>query len=85
MSDSATTTTRPCEHGEPRGCAACPLCRQDGCELCHRGTRVLSGPERVFTLRLPTDLHEALRQRAKAEDRRLAQTVRAALRAYLGS
>jgi len=46
---------------------------------------VLSGPERVFTLRLPTDLHEALRQRAKAEDRRLAQTVRAALRAYLGS
>jgi len=42
-------------------------------------------PDRAFTLRLPGDLHAALTRRAKEEDRRLAQTARAALRAYLAS
>lgn len=40
-------------------------------------------PDVQYTVRLPQGLHEALRIRAKAEDRRLAQTVRAALRDYL--
>lgn len=84
MSGSATTTTvRVCEHGEERGCAACALCRRDGCEICR--PTALDEESRVFALRLPVDLHEALKRRAKAEDRRMAQTVRVALRAYLSS
>jgi len=83
VSGSATTTTvQVCGHGEERGCAACALCRRVGCTVCRPSA---DGAERVFALRLPADLHEALKQRAKAEDRRMAQTVRAALRAYLAS
>lgn len=81
---SATTTAvRPCEHGEPRGCGFCPLCRRGGCEVCRPAEG--DAESRVFALRLPVDLHEALKQRAKADDRRMAQTVRVALRAYLAS
>lgn len=39
----------------------------------------------MFALRLPVHLHEALKRRARADDRRMAQTVRVALRAYLAS
>ena len=49
-----------------------------------RATSETEPPDVMYTVRLPQDLHEALRIRAKAEDRRLAQTVRAALREYLG-
>ncbi len=84
MDDGATTTkARPCDHGELAGCAKCALCRDHGCERCYRGRPVYGGPDRLFTLRLPADLHDALKARAKAEDRRLAQTFRAALRTYL--
>ena len=41
------------------------------------------GAERVFTLCLPRELFDELTARARAEDRRLAQTFRTALRAYL--
>lgn len=83
MTDAVATPTRACEHGEPRGCTACALCRRGGCALCRPAA--VDEAERNFTLRLPPDLHEALKRRAKAEDRRLAQTVRAALREYLAS
>ncbi len=76
---------QPCEHGEPRGCAACALCRRLGCEVCRPAADDVEGASRVFALRLPVELHEALKRRAAAEDRRMAQTVRVALRAYLAS
>jgi predicted DNA-binding protein len=34
-------------------------------------------------VRLPTELHEAVRTRAREEDRTMAQTIRVALRYYL--
>lgn len=83
MSSSATTTVRTCEHGEEGGCSSCALCRRSGCQVCQPFH--LDGESRVFALRLPADLHEALKRRARAEDRRMAQTLRVALRAYLGS
>lgn len=84
MSDVPTTTEAlACEHGDPGGCAACGLCRHHGCSGCYYGRPTFNGPDRVFTLRLPGDLHDALKARAKADDRRLAQTFRAALRTYL--
>lgn len=75
MADAATTATeqQPCGHGGASDCVVC-------------GQLALSvEPDRAFTLRLPGDLHAALTRRAKEEDRRLAQTARAALRAYLAS
>lgn len=84
MNDAVATPTIACEHGEPRGCTGCALCRRGGCAMC-RPRSVVDEGEVNFTLRLPADLHGELKQRAKAEDRRLAQTVRAALRAYLAS
>lgn len=83
MNDAVATPTRACEHGEPRGCTGCALCRHQGCTMCRPGS--VDESEVNFTLRLPADLHGELKLRAKAEDRRLAQTVRAALRAYLAS
>ena len=84
VSASATTTAvQPCEHGEPRGCTSCALCRRCGCEVCQPCE--VDGESRVFALRLPVHLHEALKRRARADDRRMAQTVRVALRAYLAS
>jgi hypothetical protein len=85
--DDGVTTTRayPCEHGEPGGCTACALCRHNGCARCDSGQVTSGEPDRLYTLRLPADLHEALKVRAKADDRRLAQTFRAALRTYLKS
>lgn len=47
------------------------------------GTAHSAATDRLFTVRLPVALHDALRARAQQEDRRLAQTLRAALRAYL--
>ncbi len=38
---------------------------------------------RPIVVRVPTDLDEALRERAAFEDRGLAQVIRQALRAYL--
>jgi predicted HicB family RNase H-like nuclease len=73
---------RVCGHEEPHTSRVCLLCRQHSCERCPSAP-VSGGPERIFTLRLPSDLHAALTLRAKAEDRRLAQIFRAALRAYL--
>jgi hypothetical protein len=42
-------------------------------------------PERdhTVTLRLPAAMHEALRERADAEDRTVSQVLRVAARAYL--
>lgn len=39
--------------------------------------------ERTMTLRLPDELHAQLRERAKAEDRSIAQVIRVATRHYL--
>lgn len=36
-------------------------------------------------VRLPADLHEAVRARAGEEDRTMAQTIRVALRYYLSN
>jgi hypothetical protein len=80
-----TTSAYPCEHGDPGGCSACALCRHNGCALCGHGQATSEEPDRLYTLRLPAALHEALKVRAKADDRRLAQTFRAALRLYLHS
>lgn len=41
--------------------------------------------ERVVNVRLPADLHCAVQNRAKAEDRTMAQTIRVAIRHYLQS
>lgn len=38
---------------------------------------------RPMYVRLPTDLHDAVKQRAGQEDRTMAQTIRVALRFYL--
>jgi len=86
MSGTAATTPAAaveCAHGEPRGCASCPLCARYGCKHCLQVDEPVIGPTVVFTTRLPADLHAALKAKAKAEDRRASQTVRAALRAYL--
>jgi len=81
---STTTPARPCDHGEPAGCHNCPLCRHHGCSGCYYGRPTYGGGgDRLYTLRLPVDLHEALKERALADDRRLAQTFRDALRTYL--
>jgi hypothetical protein len=84
MSDASTTTEAlTCEHGEPGGCGTCSSCRHHGCSGCYYGRPPYGGADRIYTLRLPADLHDALKARAKADDRRLAQTFRAALRTYL--
>lgn len=41
--------------------------------------------ERPMYVRLPADLHEAVRARAGEEDRTMAQTIRVALRYYLSN
>ena len=41
--------------------------------------------ERPMYVRLPSELHEALRARAGEEDRTMAQTIRVALRYYLSN
>jgi len=38
---------------------------------------------REFTVRLPEDLHERLRARARGDDQRMSQVVRTAVREYL--
>lgn len=38
---------------------------------------------REFTVRLPAELHERLRDRARGDDQRMSQVVRAAVREYL--
>ncbi len=46
----------------------------------------MSGPpkaEQPMYVRLPVELHEAVKTRAAAEDRTMAQTIRVALRYYL--
>jgi hypothetical protein len=44
----------------------------------------VSEPElRPTFVRLPRDLHEAIKQRAIADDRTMSQTIRVALRYYL--
>lgn len=42
-------------------------------------------PVQPVYVRLPREMHEAVKQRAVTEDRSMAQTIRAALRAYLAS
>ena len=37
----------------------------------------------AFTMRLPVELHEAVKRCAVSEDRTVAQTIRVALRDYL--
>jgi predicted HicB family RNase H-like nuclease len=39
--------------------------------------------ERALTVRLPAELHEALRQRAELEERSMAQLVRLAAKLYV--
>ena len=39
--------------------------------------------EKAFVIRLPEELHAAVKQRAAIEERSMAQTVRRALRHYL--
>lgn len=41
--------------------------------------------EQAMCVRLPSELHEAIRERADAEDRTLAQLIRVALRYYLAN
>lgn len=41
--------------------------------------------DKPFLVRLPTDLHRAVKAAAIAQDRSMAQVVRAALRLYLAS
>lgn len=38
---------------------------------------------REFTVRLPEELHERLRLRARGDDQRMSQVVRTAVREYL--
>lgn len=39
----------------------------------------------VVNVRLPRDLHQAILERAEADDRTMAQTIRVALRYYLAN
>lgn len=41
--------------------------------------------ERPMYVRLPAELHEAVKARATEEDRTMAQTIRVALRYYLSN
>jgi predicted DNA-binding protein len=41
--------------------------------------------DRPMYVRLPSELHEAVRARATDEDRTMAQTIRVALRYYLNN
>ena len=41
--------------------------------------------ERPTYVRLPTELHEAVKTRSQEEDRTMAQTIRVALRYYLSN
>lgn len=52
------------------------------CKCEHMAPRAKVGDQPV-NVRLPRDLHEAVLQRAEAEDRTMAQTIRVALRFYL--
>lgn len=40
-------------------------------------------PDQPMYVRLPAELHDAVKRRAQAEDRTMAQTIRVALRYYL--
>jgi len=44
-----------------------------------------SRPEQPMYVRLPTELHQAVKARAVEEDRTMAQTIRVALRYYLST
>lgn len=47
----------------------------------------MSGTERLqpTIVRLPADLHQAVRERAERDDRTMAQTIRRAVKQYLAN
>ena len=48
----------------------------------HPGGEVRKEHQQVI-VRMPTDMHEAIKQQAKADDLTMAQAIRAAVRQYL--
>lgn len=44
-----------------------------------------TSPLQPTVVRLPVDMHRAIRERAEAEDRTMAQTIRRAVKQYLAT